>query len=59
MSRWATLAGAPTLTRLTPFGTLSRQAGEGYLGSFMAHGDEPGHEIEVPPPHAALSAFLP
>jgi hypothetical protein len=26
----ATLAGAPTLTRLVPLATLSRQAGEGY-----------------------------
>ena len=43
----ATLSCAPTLTRLTPFGTLSRQAGEGllrrappYLNAYGEPGDE-------------------
>ena len=30
-------AGAPTLTRLTAFGTLSRQAGEGLFAAARPH----------------------
>jgi len=37
-------AGAPTLTRLAPFATLSRQAGEGCIASTRRRGRISGAE---------------